>query len=188
MTNKWDKIFRSFVTKMFIACLSTLILSSKVSQRKAFLVARTRILNVSNCQSVKQSINTRIFYGGDRPRRLTYMGDRTPLWKFPYEKACWTWLLSSPNCLKCMGRQWIDGRFAGCPKKIVPRWCGCCGGAIDSIILVFTQLRRSGFNLEFETLHESVWHMVADLWQRTDKINGCFKKSTSIVLQQCLIK
>ena len=87
MTNKWDKICCSFVTKVFIACLRTLILSSKVSQRKAFLVARTRLLNVSNCQSVKQSVDTRIFYGGDRPRHLTYMGDRTPWWKFPYKKA-----------------------------------------------------------------------------------------------------
>ena len=36
------------------------------------------------------------------------------------------------------------------------RLCGYCGAAIDSIISVFTQLHRSGFNLEFETLPESM--------------------------------
>ena len=44
----------------------------------------------------------------------------------------------------------------GCPSKIVPRLRGCYGGAIDSIISVFIQLHRSGFNLEFETLFESI--------------------------------
>ena len=39
---------------------------------------------------------------------------------------------------------------------IVPRLCSYCGGAVDSIISVFTQLHRSGFNLEFETLFESI--------------------------------
>ena len=37
-------------------------------------------------------------------------------------------------------------RNTGSPKKIVPRLCGCCGKAIDSIILVFTQSHISGFN------------------------------------------
>ena len=37
----------------------------------------------------------------------------------------------------------------GCPKRIVPHLCGYCGEAVDSIILIFTQLHRSGFNLEF---------------------------------------
>ena len=55
---------------------------------------------------------------------------------------------------------------------------------MDSIISFFTQWRRSGFNLEFETLHESICQLVADLWQRKGKISGCFKNSTSIVLQQ----
>ena len=32
----------------------------------------------------------------------------------------------------------------------MPRLCGYCGGAIDSIISLFTQLHRSGLNLEFE--------------------------------------
>ena len=41
-------------------------------------------------------------------------------------------------------------------QKIVPRLCGFCGGAVDSIISVFTQLHRSSFNLEFETLFESI--------------------------------
>ena len=39
---------------------------------------------------------------------------------------------------------------------ILPHLCGYCGGAVDSIISVFTQLHMSGFNLEFETMYESV--------------------------------
>ena len=61
----------------------------------------------------------------------------------------------------------------GCPKKIVPRLCSCCGGAVDSIISVFTQLHRTGSNLEFEILLESITHVVAELWQRKGKISGC---------------
>ena len=41
-------------------------------------------------------------------------------------------------------------------QNVVPRLCSCCGGAIDSIILVFTQLHRSGLNVEFETLYDSI--------------------------------
>ena len=41
----------------------------------------------------------------------------------------------------------------GRPKNSL-RLCGCFGGAIDSIILISTQLHRSSFNLEFETLYE----------------------------------
>ena len=40
--------------------------------------------------------------------------------------------------------------------KLVPRLCGCYGGAVDSITSVFIQLYRSDFNLEFETLFESI--------------------------------
>ena len=36
-------------------------------------------------------------------------------------------------------------------QSIVPRLFGCCGGAVDSIISIFTQLHRSGVVLEFET-------------------------------------
>ena len=64
----------------------------------------------------------------------------------------------------------------GCPKIIVPCLCGYCGGAVDSIISVFTQLHRSGFNLEFQTLFESIGQVVADIWQRKGKISGYFKK------------
>ena len=74
--------------------------------------------------------------------------------------------------------------YTGCPKKIVPHLCGHCRGAVYSIISVFTQLHRSSFNLEFGTLYESIWQVVADLWQRKCKISGCFENSTSIVLQQ----
>ena len=44
----------------------------------------------------------------------------------------------------------------GFPKIIVPRLCGYCGSTVDSIISIFTLLHRSGFNLEFETLFESI--------------------------------
>ena len=57
-------------------------------------------------------------------------------------------------------------------QKIVSRLCGYCGGAVDSIISLFTQLHRSGFNLfEFETLFESV----CDKWLLI--YGGCFKKA-----------
>ena len=46
-------------------------------------------------------------------------------------------------------------RHTGCPKKTVSRLYVCCGGAVDSIISIFTQLHRSSLNLEFETLYES---------------------------------
>ena len=41
--------------------------------------------------------------------------------------------------------------------------------AVNSIISVFTQLHRSGFNSEFETLYESILEAVPDLWQRKGK-------------------
>ena len=44
----------------------------------------------------------------------------------------------------------------GISKTCVPHLCGYCGGAVDSIISVFTQLHRSSLNLEFETLYESI--------------------------------
>ena len=59
---------------------------------------------------------------------------------------------------------------------------------MDSPISNFTQLHGSGFKLEFETLFESIWQVVADLWQRRGKIKWCFKNDNSIVLQQCQIK
>ena len=40
--------------------------------------------------------------------------------------------------------------------KFVPRLCGYCGGAVDSITSNFTQLHRSSFNFEFYTLYESI--------------------------------
>ena len=61
---------------------------------------------------------------------------------------------------------WISSAVnIGCPKIIVLFLCGYRGGVVDSIISVFTQLHRSGFNLEFETLFESINHVVADSWQ-----------------------
>ena len=40
--------------------------------------------------------------------------------------------------------------------NIVLRLCGHCGGDVDSIISDLTQLHEPGFNLEFETLFESI--------------------------------
>ena len=41
-------------------------------------------------------------------------------------------------------------------EKILLYLCGCCERAVNSIISAFRQLHRSGFNLEFETLFESI--------------------------------
>ena len=46
--------------------------------------------------------------------------------------------------------------YTGCPKIIEPRLYGYCGGAVRLVISVLTQLYRSSFNLEFETLFESI--------------------------------
>ena len=43
---------------------------------------------------------------------------------------------------------------------------GCCGGAVALIVWFFKQLHKSGFNLEFETLLESIRQAAADLWQK----------------------
>ena len=50
------------------------------------------------------------------------------------------------NCVKV---------YIGFPKK-VSCLCSCCGGAVDSILSIYVQLHRSGFNLEFETMFESI--------------------------------
>ena len=41
----------------------------------------------------------------------------------------------------------VSFKSTGGPNKIMPS-LGCCGGAVDSIISVFTQLQRSGLNLK----------------------------------------
>ena len=43
----------------------------------------------------------------------------------------------------------------GVPKNVALLY-GCCGGAAHSIISGFTQLHSSSFNLDFETLYESI--------------------------------
>ena len=59
----------------------------------------------------------------------------------------------------------ITNLYTGCPsEKIVPLLCCCCEGGVVLIISVFVQLHRVGFNLDFEILYESSWHVVADLW------------------------
>ena len=66
-------------------------------------------------------------------------------------------------------------RTTGCLKNIVPRLCGYCGRALNSVFSVFTQLYRSSFNLEFETLFETILLVVPDSWQRKGRISDCFK-------------
>ena len=66
----------------------------------------------------------------------------------------------------------------------MPCLCGCRGGAVNLAISIFTQFHWLGFNVEFETLYELILQVVADLWQRKCKVSGCFKNSTSFVLQQ----
>ena len=58
------------------------------------------------------------------------------------------------NFITCFKTHTI--KYTECHKKNVLRECGYYGGAVDSIISVFTQLHRSGFNLEYETLRESI--------------------------------
>ena len=50
----------------------------------------------------------------------------------------------------------VNSTLQGVPKKIEPRLCGYCGGAVDTMISRFTFLHRSGFKLEFETSYESI--------------------------------
>ena len=64
-------------------------------------------------------------------------------------------------------------------------FCGYCGGAVDLIMSVFYQLHRLSFNLEFETLFESIRVAVADLWRRKGNITGRSKNITSTALWQC---
>ena len=45
-------------------------------------------------------------------------------------------------------------------QTIVRCLSGYCGGAIDLIITIFTQLHRSAFNLEFETVLESIVNLI----------------------------
>ena len=55
---------------------------------------------------------------------------------------------------------------------------GCCGGALDSIDSIFTQLHRSGFNLESETWYKFICQVIADLW----KANEVVASKTAFVL------
>ena len=41
-------------------------------------------------------------------------------------------------------------------KKIVSRLCDCYGGAVALIVSVCTRLHTSDFNVEFDTLFESI--------------------------------
>ena len=60
------------------------------------------------------------------------------------------------DCIELLWFQSNNDSVQGFPRKFVPRLCVCYGGAIDSIILVFTQMHRLGFNLEFDALFESI--------------------------------
>ena len=49
----------------------------------------------------------------------------------------------------------LVSHFTECPRNF-SRLCDCCGGAVAFVATVLTQLQLSGFNLEFETLVESI--------------------------------
>ena len=54
-------------------------------------------------------------------------------------------------------------RVSGFSKELCPVCVAAVEEQVDSVISVFKHLRWSGFNLEFETLYLSIWHVVADL-------------------------
>ena len=63
----------------------------------------------------------------------------------------------------------LRNRCIGC-SRIFTCLCIRCGGAVASIVSVFAQLRRSGFNIDFETLFESILQAVTGLWQAKAKV------------------
>ena len=56
------------------------------------------------------------------------------------------------------------------PPKIVFRLVGCYGGAIDLIVLIFTQLHRSGLSLVFKAMFKSGC-LVVDLLAAEERHN-----------------
>ena len=50
------------------------------------------------------------------------------------------WQIQTSLCLRCN----IPNSCTGCSKKIVPCLCGCCGGAVDSIIFVSDSYPSTG--------------------------------------------
>ena len=67
----------------------------------------------------------------------------------------------------------------------MPSLHSCCEGSTASIFPFFIHLHRVNSNLEFERLFESFWQVATDLWHKEDKISGCFKNSSSFVLEGC---
>ena len=70
--------------------------------------------------------------------------------------------------------------YARRPKKVVYCLGGCCEGLVASIFVIFTRLRRLGLSVDFETLFESIWQVVADLWRMKRQMGDSF--SICIVL------
>ena len=62
-----------------------------------------------------------------------------------------------------------DSSFFLLPIGCLPRLCSYSGGAAYLIVVVFTHLHGSGFNLEFETLFKSIGPRVAGLCYRQTK-------------------
>ena len=63
----------------------------------------------------------------------------------------------------------LKTEFTGCPKTVASRLCGCYEGASALSYPFFAQLERTGFNLEFKILLESIWEVVVDLQNRKCK-------------------
>ena len=85
--------------------------------------------------------------------------------RLPMKRFCFIIPLVSAKimCLSC----------TRCPKKIVLRLCGYCGGALNpvtSVFAIFTLLHWLNFNLEFETLCESIRQVVDELLQRKEVV------------------
>ena len=73
----------------------------------------------------------------------------------------------------------------GVPQINVPHLCGYFGGAVGSIISGFTELYKSGFSFEFETLLSQSYKWLLIYSREKAKEVGAKKYSASIVLQQC---
>ena len=65
----------------------------------------------------------------------------------------------------------------------MPRLCGYCGGAVDSIISVFTQLHRSSSNLQFETCLSQSGTSLLIYYREKAKQESFQRKDTEIVLR-----
>ena len=121
-------------------------------------------------QSLYYAVNQRV----EDARMQSAMLRQVVLWAVLHLKVCNTVLCDCffrriLFCHSCEARIY----FAIC--------CGCCGEAVESISRFLHRcIDLVGVKLNDNT-EESIWHVIADLWQRDGKIISYFKNSTSIV-------